>query len=79
MESHPFFINPNRLKARSQPTLLKIVVRERVANLSSLAGRAEHIRGLSEAAILIRSEEANFKEGMDYFEKLKAENAMFVN
>jgi hypothetical protein len=49
------------------------------ANLASLAGRAEHIRGLTEAAILIRSEEANFKEVMDYFEKLKTENAKFVN
>jgi hypothetical protein len=48
------------------------------ANLSSLAGRAEHLHGLAGAAQLIKSEEACFQEVMDFFEKLKTENVKYT-
>ena len=47
------------------------------ANLSDLAGRAEHLHGLAGAAQLIQSEEACFREVMDFFEKLKTENVKY--
>jgi hypothetical protein len=49
----------------------------RTSNLSSLAGRAEHLHGLAGAAQLIQSEEACFREVMDFFEKLKTEDVKY--
>jgi hypothetical protein len=47
------------------------------ADLSSLAGRAEHLHGLAFAAQLVKSEEECFREVMDFFEKLKAEDVKY--
>ncbi len=50
----------------------------RTSNLSSLAGRAERLHGLAGAAQLIKSEEACFREVMEFFEKLKTENVKYT-
>lgn len=47
------------------------------ADLSSLAGRAGHLRGLAFAAHLVKSEEECFREVMDFFEKLKTEDVKY--
>jgi hypothetical protein len=48
-------------------------------NLSSLAGRTEHLHGLALAGQQIASEEANFKEIMNFFEGMTTENQKYKN
>ena len=47
------------------------------ANLSSLAGRSQHLHGLARAAELIESEEKCFHEVWDFFENLKSEHVKY--
>jgi hypothetical protein len=50
---------------------------QKQANLSCLRGRAGHLHGLALAAQKIASEEANFKEVMQYFEEMKSDNVKY--